>query len=116
MSAITVRSEPLDSPAARRLIPALNAELSGRYPEAGANHFQLDPEEVGPGRGAFLVAYAGDEAIGCGAIRRLDTGTAEVKRMFVVPARRGRGIAGQVLAALEDAARAMGVGRLVLET
>jgi putative acetyltransferase len=116
MSAIILRSEPLDSPAARRLIPALNAELSGRYPEAGATHFRLDPAEVGPGRGAFLVAYAGDEPVGCGAIRRLDAGTAEIKRMFVVPARRGRGIGGQLLAALEEEARALGVGRLVLET
>jgi GNAT superfamily N-acetyltransferase len=113
---VTLRPEPLDSPAAGRLIPALNAELSGRYPEAGANHFQLDPEEVGPGRGAFLVAYAGEEAVGCGAVRRLDAGTAEIKRMFVVPALRGQGIAGRVLAALEDEARALGVERLVLET
>jgi GNAT superfamily N-acetyltransferase len=99
MPDVTLRPEPLDSPAAGRLIPALNAELSGRYPEAGANHFQLDPE-----------------AVGCGAVRRLDAGTAEIKRMFVVPALRGQGIAGRVLAALEDEARALGVERLVLET
>jgi GNAT superfamily N-acetyltransferase len=116
MPDLTLRPEPLDSPAARRLILALNAELSGRYPEAGANHFELDPEEVGPGRGAFLVAYADGEPVGCGAVRRLDAGTAEIKRMFVVPELRGRGIAGRVLAALEDQARALGVRRLVLET
>jgi GNAT superfamily N-acetyltransferase len=116
MSTVTLRSESLEAPAARQLIPALNAELSGRYPEAGATHFRLDPQEVGPGRGAFLVAYLGDEPVGCGAVRRLDAATAEIKRMFVIPPRRGGGIAGRVLAALEEEARALGVARLVLET
>jgi GNAT superfamily N-acetyltransferase len=116
MSDLTLRPEPLDSAAARTLILALNAELGGRYPEAGANHFRLDPEEVGPGRGAFLVAYAGGEPVGCGAVRRLDAETAEIKRMFVVPGLRGQGIAGRVLSGLEDEARALGVRRLVLET
>jgi putative acetyltransferase len=116
MSAVTLRSESLDTPAARQLIPALNAELSGRYPEAGATHFRLDPQEVGPGRGAFLVAYQGDQPVGCGAVRRLDAATAEIKRMYVIPPRRGAGIAGLVLAALEEQARALGVARLVLET
>ena len=116
MSTVTLRAESLDSPAAGQLIPALNAELSGRYPEAGATHFRLDPQEVGPGRGAFLVAYLGDEPVGCGAVRRLDAATAEIKRMFVLPPRRGQGIAGQVLAGLEEEARVLGVARLVLET
>src|SRR5262245_54116462 len=116
MSDLTLHPEPLDSPAARRLIPALNAELEGRYPEAGADHFRLDPEEVGPGRGAFVVAYAAGEPVGCGAVRRLDADVAEIKRMYVIPALRGRGIAGRVLAALEDEARTLGVARLVLET
>jgi putative acetyltransferase len=116
MPAPTLRPEPLDSPAALRLITALNTELSARYPEAGANHFRLDPEEVAPGRGAFLVAYDGEEPVACGAFRRLDDQTAEIKRMFVVPARRGQGLGGAVLAALEEQARAGGVVRLVLET
>ncbi|HXU83726.1 MAG TPA: GNAT family N-acetyltransferase [Polyangia bacterium] len=116
MPSPTLRREPLDSPVARRLIEALNAELGGRYPEAGANHFRLDPDEVAPGRGTFLVAYEGDQPVGCGAFRRLDGETAEIKRMFVVPERRGRGLGGAVLAALEGEARAHGIVRLVLET
>jgi putative acetyltransferase len=116
MPELTLRPEPLDSAAARLLIQALNAELEGRYPEAGANHFRLDPEEVGPGRGAFVVAYAAGEPVGCGAVRRLDPDVAEIKRMYVIPTLRGRGIAGRVLSVLEDEARALGVERLVLET
>jgi len=116
MPSPSVGPEPLDSPVVQQLIAALNAELSGRYPEAGATHFRLDPEEVAPGRGVFLVLRDGESAIGCGAIRRLDADTAELKRMFVVPDRRGQGLGGVLLTALEEAARGLGVVRLVLET
>ena len=116
MSTYQTRTERLDAPVAQALIAALNAELSQRYPEAGANHFRLDAEEVGPGRGEFLVAYQGEDAVGCGAFRRLDGETAEIKRMYVVPELRGRGIGRAVIEALERQARALGVARLVLET
>lgn len=113
---IRVCLEDLAGPTAAALISALNAELDARYPEAGANHFRLDPEEVAPGRGAFVVAYSDATAVGCGAIRRLDRDVAEVKRMYVLPAKRGQGIAATVLAALESEARKLGLRRLVLET
>nr|WP_275585412.1 GNAT family N-acetyltransferase [Blastococcus saxobsidens] len=54
--------------------------------------------------------------LGCGALRALGDGAAEVKRMYVVPPARGRGVSKAVLAALEDAARARGWGVLRLET
>jgi putative acetyltransferase len=112
----TIKLESLDSPTARALIAALDAELDERYPEEGANHFRLDPNEVAPGRGAFLVAYVDDIAVGCGAVRLNEPGVAEIKRMYVAQEWRGRGIAGAVLAALEDQARRLGARRLVLET
>jgi putative acetyltransferase len=113
---IDIRAEPLSSPVARLLIEALNRELDGRYPEEGANHFRLEEDEVAPGRGVFLVARDDGEPVGCGALRLLEPGTAEIKRMYVAPAARGRGAGRAVLAALEDAARELGARRLVLET
>ncbi|HEY4370180.1 MAG TPA: GNAT family N-acetyltransferase [Steroidobacteraceae bacterium] len=113
---LTIKPESIESPVVAELILALNAELEERYPEEGANHFRLDPAEVAPGRGVFLVAYADGVAAGCGAVRVNGPGIAEIKRMFVVPAYRGRGIAGQVLAQLEVHARELGVRQLVLET
>ncbi len=101
---------------ATTLIGALNAELAAAYPEPGANHFRLDPEEVAPGRGVFLVAHAGGDPVGCGAVRLLDQHEAELKRMYVVPEARRQGVARALLAALEAAARALGARRLVLET
>jgi putative acetyltransferase len=119
--AVSVRREDLLGPVAQPLIAALNADLTGRYPEEGACSFRLDPDEVAPGRGAFLVAYLGDRAVGCGALRRLDAagpapGDAEIKRMYVVPSARGRGVGQALVAALEAEGRLLAVRRLILET
>ena len=115
-AAIEIRSEDLTAPDAQRLIAALNAELRARYPEDGVNYFRLDPDEVRAGRGAFLVAYTGGQAVGCGAVRRIEGNACEIKRMYVEPEMRGRGIARRMLEALEAEARNLGALRLVLET
>ena len=115
-AAVTIRPAPLDSPAAQALIAALNAELIALYPQPGATHFRLDPAEVAEGRGAFVIAWHEGFPIGCGAVRCLDPATAELKRMYVAPEGRGRGIGHQLLATLEQEARQLGVQRLVLET
>ena len=113
---VEVRREPLDAPRSRTLIGRLNDELTATYPEDGANHFRLDPEEMAPGRGGFFVLYRGGQPAGCGAVRRLDNGTAELKRMFVAEDQRGRGLGRVLLERLEAEARSIGVTRLVLET
>ncbi len=113
---ITVARAELTADVSRELITSLNAELSAAYPEPGANHFQLDSEEVAQGRGTFLVIYKAGSPVGCGALRLLDGETAELKRMFVAPLVRGQGLGKRLLAALETEARALGVRRLVLET
>jgi GNAT superfamily N-acetyltransferase len=106
----------LTSPDAARLIAALNSELSATFPEPGANHFSLNDTQVGPGAGAFVIAYLGERAVGCGAVRRVDEATAELKRMYVDPSVRGRGIGRSLVEALEHEARLLGVMKIVLET
>jgi putative acetyltransferase len=113
---LSVTAEPFDSQDARRLIAALDAALTEVYPPEQRFGPNLKPEHLEDGRGAFLVARDGDRAVGCGAIRRLDATTAEVKRMYVEPDHRGRRVGWAVLAGLEAAARQLGVQRLVLET
>src|SRR5215468_889896 len=111
---IEIQSEDLFSPTAQQLISALNFELESIYPEDGANFFRLDPEEVAEGRGAFLVAYLDGKPVGCGAIRLNEPALAEIKRMYVDPAVRGRRVGRQIVDALEAQARGLGAKRIVL--
>lgn len=70
-----------------------------------------------PPSGAFLVAYLAGGPVGCAGWRSSgDAGeTAELKRMYVSPTARGRGVARAVLAAVERSAREYGRRRLILE-
>ncbi len=113
---VTIAAEPFDSADARRLVGALDAELSLLYSPEQRFGPNLKPEHLSPGQGTFLVARAGGKAIGCGALRRLDTASGEVKRMYVEPEMRGRGVAKRILESLQSTAVELGIGRLVLET
>jgi orotate phosphoribosyltransferase len=113
---ITIGRADLTADVSHALIDALNAELRELYPEPAATHFRLDPEEVADGRGAFFIVYREKTPVGCGALRRLDAGTAELKRMYISPAVRGKGLGRRLVAALEAEAQLLGVRRLVLET
>jgi GNAT superfamily N-acetyltransferase len=113
---LTIARSDLGDPDVRALIAALDADLSFTYPEPGANHFRLDPDEVTPGRGILLIARDGVTAVGCGAVRLIDDHTAEIKRMFTIPSARGKGFGRAILAALEAEATRLGARRIVLET
>ena len=106
---VELRAEPLDGPIARQLIAELDANLSSLYPPE-ETFFALPTADV------FLVARIGDRPVGCGALRKLDATTAEVKRMYVRPEAEGNGIGGRIVEALADWAARDGVTRLVLET
>ncbi len=113
---ISISAEQFDSHDAQRLITALDAGLAELYPPEQRFGPNLKATHLEAGRGTFLVARDDGRAVGCGAIRLLDGTTAEVKRMYVEPDQRGRGVARAVLASLEAAARELGARRLVLET
>lgn len=113
---VLITRAELTAPASLTLIEALDGELAAMYPEPGANHFQLDPEQVLGARGAFLIVRRADVPVGCGALRLIDDDTGELKRMYVAPGERGRGLGRRLVVALEAEARARGARRLVLET
>jgi GNAT superfamily N-acetyltransferase len=108
-----ITAVPWADPDVQRLAAAQQAELRARYDggeEPGTPPSAADVAVV-------LVAHDADgTALGCGALRSLDAGAAELKRMYVVPAARGQGVATALLAALEDAARDRGWTTLRLET
>jgi GNAT superfamily N-acetyltransferase len=77
-------------------------ELDGEtMPKAG-------PAELSPPGGAFIVGWSGPEAVCCGGVKRLDERMCEIKKMYVVPERRGQGVARTLLHALEAKARELG--------
>lgn len=111
---IDIRSESPASDAARTLIAALDADLAANYPPDVI--FGLHDDDFDPARLVFFVARAAGQPVACGALRSLDAATGEVKRMYVVPARRRSGLARLLLAEVEAAARERGHRTLRLET
>lgn len=63
-----------------------------------------------------IVAYRNSAAVGCGAFKPYEDETAEIKRMYVPPSERGKGIAGLVLSELEKWAGEEGFASCILET
>jgi GNAT superfamily N-acetyltransferase len=113
---LTVEPADVYGPDAVRLITRLSAELAWMYDYEDDGIGDFRPEDVAGPRSGFFVARMGGEAIGCGAFRPLNGEVAEVKRMYVEPAFRGRGISRRILAELESAARRAGYKTVRLET
>lgn len=101
---------------ATSLAAELSHELAERYNYADAGAGNFSPEDVTVPHAVFIVAWFGERAVGCGAIRPVNDNTAEVKRMYVAPAFRRRGIGREILRELERYARAYGFTHLCLET
>lgn len=67
-------------------------------------------------RGAYVIAYVGGRPLACGALRRFDELTAEIRRMYVHRENRRQGLARAILAHLIQQAARLNYTRLVLET
>jgi ribosomal protein S18 acetylase RimI-like enzyme len=108
-------------PDAAKLIDEVQQEYVVRY--GGHDATPIDAADFEPPQGLFVVGYADGRAVVCGGWRAHDSteprfadGDAEIKRMYVVPAARRRGLARLMLAELERTARAAGGRRIILET
>jgi putative acetyltransferase len=113
MDDLTIISVAVGSPDAARLVARLDAELDQRYPGVRG---QFSAANTLADHATFLVASLGGRPVGCGAFRPLDESAVEVKRMFVAPDCRGRGLARRLLAELEERARRAGYTLARLET
>ncbi|GAA1637645.1 GNAT family N-acetyltransferase [Nonomuraea maheshkhaliensis] len=99
---------PLTDAGLAALIDAAFGELVAKYGPEGRSAVHADAR--------FLVAEVDDLAAGCGAVQPAEGTTGELKRMYVTPGHRGRGIARSLLKALEGLAAEMGYDRLRLAT
>jgi GNAT superfamily N-acetyltransferase len=126
---ITITQEPYDGPVADGLIQDLMVELNERYaddvltgqadaPDDDDYLAEVTADLVTPPKGTFLVAWIDGDAVGCGAVKPLDTDQAigEIKRMYTAPRARRRGISRALLVALEARAAELGYTFLQLET
>ena len=106
-----------DDPEARELVAAMEAWVTENFGPATPDRTStVTAEEMVPPHGTFVVLYENGEAVGGGGLRRLGDDVAEIKRMFVRPAARGRGLGRRVLDELESAASELGYRRLRLDT
>jgi GNAT superfamily N-acetyltransferase len=110
----TLRALPYDDPLSQYLIEQVQEEYVARY--GGRDAAVVDPAEFLPPAGVFLVAEVDGVPAACGAWRALPTGEAEIKRMYVEPGFRRRGLAAAIVAALEDGAVEAGHRSVILNT
>ena len=103
-----------DHPDAVALREARRLEIAEAYGRDDSE--PIGSAVTGPDVAVFLVAYADGDAVGCGGLRVIGDGVGEVKRMYVVPAKRGTGISSSILRALEAWATEHEIRILRLET
>jgi DNA-binding MarR family transcriptional regulator/GNAT superfamily N-acetyltransferase len=117
-SAVELRIVDPASADARACLRAYFAELNRRseIPFDPAKGTSAEPHELRPPAGAFVIAYRGDEAIGCGAVKHHPDAPSEIKRMWVAESARGLGIGRRLLAELERLAGAAGAAAVRLDT
>jgi GNAT superfamily N-acetyltransferase len=109
---VLIETRPPTDPELTALVAAQQRELRDRELARGATDGSLATGDDA----RYLVVVVDGRAVACGAVQVLDPQTAELKRMYIRPAYRGRGIARQLLTALEELALAGGHPVLRLET
>jgi len=116
---VSVRTARPDEPAAEALLDRLQWELLERYDDPADEYQPTPAAPFLPPTGRFLLLEVDGVAVGCAGVRPSadgPDGAAELKRMYIAPEHRGRGLSRRLLAAAEDAARALGHRELRLET
>ena len=112
--AVRLWALPYDDPVAQDLVEQVQQEYVARY--GGRDEAVVDPAEFLPPQGLFLAAEVAGEPVGSGAWRALGDGVAEIKRVYVVPRLRRRGLAQLIVHTLERSAVGSGSRSVVLNS
>jgi GNAT superfamily N-acetyltransferase len=102
-----------DDPAFKELVRLLDAELAKIDGDDHAFYAQFNKIDKIK---HTVVVYANDQPVACGALKELEPGSMEVKRMYTLPSLRGKGLATIVLKELEKWAAELSYKKTVLET
>lgn len=120
---ISAASPTPDDPDGYRILRTYMAEVASRFWGSAATSEDVDEvlledpsDDLVPPTGMFLLARDASGPVGCVAVRRLDDGDCELKRMYVDPAARGRGIGRGLVAAAERTALEFGATTLKMDT
>lgn len=105
---VLIQNREITHPDVTMLVRRAEDELLALYP--GEQFSPVDP------LARFVVAYVMGEPVGCGALTRVDDTTAEIRRMYVLPAHRRTGVARRILAALVRRAVEHPFEQVILET
>ena len=97
----------------RELVRNLDADLAER--DGDDHHFYAQFNKIDKIKFA-VVAYENEKPLGCGAIKEFGANTMEIKRMYVTPESRGKGIATKIITELENWATELSFARCILET
>lgn len=101
------------SPDFRELIKCLDKDLWDRYPHVQGEYTKHNSVEKIE---TVIVAYSNGKPVGCGCFKKFDNESVEMKRIFVLHNQRGKGIATQLMHALENWAKELNYSNAVLET
>jgi putative acetyltransferase len=113
MEQITLKRTNSADPDFQSLIKQLDADLRLRN---GDEMDEYDQHNIIAPIDTVVIAYADKEPVACGCFKKYNETTVEIKRMFVAPPARGKGISRKILAELETWAHTLGFGCIILET
>jgi GNAT superfamily N-acetyltransferase len=109
--------ERSDTPTAQGLLSDFVATIRAQYPDFDPDTGpSATPQDFSAPHGAFFVAYVGEQAVGCCGFKFIDEQVVEIKRLWVTPQGRGRGLGRRLLQACEAKAVALGASLARLDT
>ena len=115
---VEIAAELATGAAAQYCLSEYYRELADRFDGGFDPELSILPslDEYAPPSGIFLVARLNGQPVGCGGLKPISADAASLKRMWIAPDARGRGLARRLLGELEDKARLLGYSVVRLET